>query len=44
MIGVTHGGRLLTVVLYPTHDPADWHVATAWDATSAQRAAYHRHA
>lgn len=37
MIGPTHGGRILTVVLNP--DPLDagaWHVRTAWDSSSAQ--------
>jgi len=37
MIGPTHGGRVLTVVLNP--DPVDdgaWHVRTAWQASPAQ--------
>jgi hypothetical protein len=43
MIGPTHGGRILTVVLNP--EPADvgaWHVRTAWDASAAQTRRYLR--
>lgn len=43
MIGPTHGGRILTVVLNP--EPADagaWHVRTAWDASPAQTRRYQR--
>jgi len=43
MIGPTHGGRMLTVVLNP--DPADdgaWHVRTAWQASDAQVGRYRR--
>jgi hypothetical protein len=43
MIGPTHGGRILTVVLNP--EPADagaWRVRTAWDASAAQIGRYQR--
>ena len=43
MIGPTHGGRVLTVVLNP--DPVDdgaWHVRTAWQASPAQINRYRR--
>jgi hypothetical protein len=37
MIGPTHGGRVLTVVLNPDPiDPDAWHVRTAWQASAAQ--------
>ena len=43
MIGPTHGGRILTVVLNPEHvDPGAWHVRTAWEASSAQISRYRR--
>jgi hypothetical protein len=41
MIGPTHGGRILTVVLNPEpEDPGAWHVRTAWDASAAQLSRY----
>ncbi len=43
MIGPTHGGRILTVVLNP--EPSDvgaWHVRTAWESSTAQIARYRR--
>jgi hypothetical protein len=43
MIGPTHGGRILTVVLNP--EPTDlgaWHVRTAWEASTAQIRRYRR--
>ncbi len=43
MIGPTHGGRVLTVVLNP--EPSDagaWHVRTAWPASPAQIGRYRR--
>jgi hypothetical protein len=43
MIGPTHGGRILSVVLNP--EPLDvgaWHVRTAWEASTAQISRYHR--
>lgn len=37
MIGPTHGGRILTVVLNPEPlDAGAWHVRTAWAASAAQ--------
>lgn len=43
MIGPTHGGRLLTVVLNPEPaDPGAWHVRTAWEASIAQTSRYRR--
>ena len=43
MIGTTHGGRVLTVVLNPEPlDPGAWHVRTAWDASQAQITRYRR--
>jgi uncharacterized DUF497 family protein len=43
VIGPTHGGRILTVVLNP--EPADagaWQVRTGWEASSAQISRYYR--
>ena len=43
MIGPTHGGRVLTVVLNP--EPTDtgaWHVRTAWPASPAQISRWRR--
>lgn len=43
MIGPTHGGRILTVVLNP--EPVDagaWHVRTAWESSTAQISRYRR--
>lgn len=43
MIGPTHGGRVLTVVLNPVpSDPGVWHVRTAWEASVAQVRRYRR--
>lgn len=43
MIGPTHGGRVLTVVLNPdTVDDGAWHVRTAWQASPAQINRYRR--
>ncbi len=43
MIGPTHGGRILTVVLNPEAlDVGAWHVRTAWPASTAQANRYHR--
>ena len=37
MIGPTHGGRVLTVVLNPERvDPGAWHVRTAWRRVAPQ--------
>lgn len=37
MIGTTHGGRVVTVALRKTREDGVWRVATAYDATVAQR-------
>jgi hypothetical protein len=43
MIGPTHGGRILTVVLNPEPlDEGAWHVRTAWDASPPQISRYQR--
>jgi hypothetical protein len=43
MLGPTHGGRVLAVVLNPDPlDPGTWHVRTAWDASDAQTRRYQR--
>ncbi len=43
MIGPTHGGRLLTVVLNPEPlDAGAWHVRTAWMSSAAQANRYRR--
>jgi len=43
MIGPTHGGRILTVVLNPERaDSGAWHVRTAWEASRAQTGRYRR--
>jgi uncharacterized DUF497 family protein len=43
MIGPTHGGRVLTVVLNPEPlDPDAWHIRTGWEASIAQIRRYHR--
>lgn len=43
MMGPTHGGRILTVVLnLDSLDDGAWHVATAWPASTAQANRYRR--
>ncbi|MGH2967947.1 MAG: hypothetical protein ACRDK0_02605 [Solirubrobacteraceae bacterium] len=37
LIGATDGGRLLTVVIERTVDPAIWLVVTGWASTAAER-------
>jgi uncharacterized DUF497 family protein len=37
LIGATDGGRLLTVVIERTADPATWLVITGWASTAAER-------
>lgn len=37
LIGRTDGGRLLTLVIERTPDPATWLVATGWRSTAAER-------
>jgi hypothetical protein len=41
MIGVTDGGRTLTVVIQPdTDDASTWHVMTGWQASPRERNTY----
>ena len=43
LVGRTHGGRILTVVLNPDQrDEGAWHVRTAWPSSDAQARRYHR--
>lgn len=43
MIGPTHGGRILAVVLNTERvDPGAWHVRTAWEASRPQISRYRR--
>ena len=37
LIGATDGGRLLTVVIERTVDPATWLIVTGWASTAAER-------
>jgi uncharacterized DUF497 family protein len=37
LIGLTNGGRLLTLVVERTVDPTTWLVVTGWAATEAER-------
>lgn len=37
LVGQTHGGRTLTLVIAPTLDPVSWLVITGWDATAVER-------
>jgi hypothetical protein len=38
--GPTAAGRLITVAMEPTDDPAVWRPITGWDATAGERAYY----
>jgi hypothetical protein len=43
LIGPTHGGRILTIVLNPDRlDDGAWHVRTAWPASDAQAKRFQR--
>lgn len=42
LIGVTNGGRCLTVPLAPTRDPTTWRPATGFDASRHQQALFDR--
>ncbi len=37
LIGRTHGGRVLTVVIEGTLDPTTWLPITAWEASRSER-------
>jgi uncharacterized DUF497 family protein len=39
LIGFTDAGRLLTVILAPTHDPERWRPVTGWQSTDFERRA-----
>lgn len=39
LIGMTDGGRILTISLAPTDDPNRWRPVTAWDSTADERKA-----
>ena len=36
MIGRTHGGRLLTIVVQPANEHGAWDVVTGWDASTGE--------
>jgi hypothetical protein len=43
MIGVTDGGRTLTVVIQPdTDDASTWHAMTGWQASPRERDTYRK--
>jgi hypothetical protein len=37
LIGQTNGGRVLTIVLAPTHTPDRWRPVTGWTSTAPER-------
>lgn len=37
LVGLTDGGRALTLVIEPTGDPASWLVITGWESSPAER-------
>jgi hypothetical protein len=37
LIGLTDGGRALTLVIERTVDPTTWLIVTGWDSTQAER-------
>jgi hypothetical protein len=37
LIGLTDGGRVLTLVIEQTVDPTTWLIVTGWDATTVER-------
>jgi uncharacterized DUF497 family protein len=39
LIGRTHGGRALTIILVETPVPDRWRPVTGWDSTPAERSA-----
>jgi hypothetical protein len=42
MVGTTAGGRMLTLVIEPTPDPADWLVVSGWDSANRERRMWRR--
>jgi uncharacterized DUF497 family protein len=43
LIGETNGGRLLTVSLQDTNDPAVWRPVTGWDSSDGERSLFQRY-
>ncbi|MGI9020092.1 MAG: hypothetical protein ACR2G3_05215 [Solirubrobacterales bacterium] len=43
LIGQTHGGRVLTVLLDPTDDPSVWRPVTGWDAEAEETKLFDRY-
>lgn len=39
LIGRTHGGRVLTIIMAETSVPDRWRPVTGWDSTEAERSA-----
>lgn len=39
LIGTTHGGRVLTIILVESTVPERWRPVTGWDSTPAERSA-----
>jgi hypothetical protein len=37
LVGLTNGGRCLTIVIEPTDDPTTWTVITGWESTDRER-------
>jgi hypothetical protein len=37
LIGLTSGGRALTLVIEQTVEPSTWLIVTGWNATDAER-------
>ena len=37
LVGLTDGGRVLTLVIEPTLDPTTWTVVTGWNSTNSER-------
>ncbi len=37
LVGLTDGGRCLTIVIEPTEDPTTWTVITGWESTDRER-------
>lgn len=42
MVGLTHGGRMLSVPLVETDMEAVWRPATAWDSDADEKGRYYR--
>lgn len=44
LIGETHGGRVITLILDPTRDAAVWRPVTGWDAAADETELFERYA